>query len=249
MFFSRHRLTLLVAGVAVVALAGSTGAVAAGLIDSGDIKDDTVRSVDIQDDTLRSKDSKDGTVRPRDLKERLLALINEAGGEAGPQGLQGEPGETGPAGPAGQAGPAGPEGPKGDTGATGPAGPTANVDALEDRVEALETKVALMQIAANCPFDFPAQKMWEVTWGYDFANRDSGATIFDVSSYGGLETINGNPETLSDLDANWRWLYVTGPVNHRVVTYGFADGTVITATVDPGANGCPVITWDGIPTP
>ena len=227
---SRHRLTLLAAGVAVVvALAGSTGAVAAGLVDSSDIKNDSLQSVDIQDDTLRSKDIKDGTVRPRDLQERLLAMITEAGGAQGPEGPQGDPGATGP---------------------QGPTGPTANVDALEDRVEALENKIALMGIAANCPFDFPAEKMWEVTWGYDFEHRNTGATIFDIDSYGGLESVNGDtakPDELRGYAVDWRWLYPTGPVNHKVWTYAFADGTVITATVDPDANGCPVIVWDGIP--
>ncbi|HET9423203.1 MAG TPA: hypothetical protein VFO49_18840 [Nocardioides sp.] len=247
---SRHRLTLLVAGVAVVALAGSTGAVAAGMIDSSDIKNESVRSADIQNDTLRSQDIEDGTVRPRDLRERLLAMITEAGGAQGPEGPPGDTGAPGPQGPAGPLGPAGPAGPAGDTGPQGPAGPTANVDALEERVAALEDKIALMGIAANCPFDFRDEKMWEVTWGYDFENRNAGATIFDIDSYGGLESVNGDsdkPDELRGYAADWRWLYPTGPVRHKVTTYAFADGTVITATVDPDANGCPVIVWNGIP--
>jgi hypothetical protein len=263
MLVSRHRLTLLAAGIAVVALAGSTGAVAAGLIDSSDIQNDSVRSVDIQNDTLRSKDIRDGAVRPQDLRDRLLAMI-QAGGEDGAQGPEGDagaPGATGPAGPAGPAGAAGPTGlagPKGEPGtpgapgATGPAGPTANVDALIARVEALETKVALMQIKANCGghedgFDFGDDKMWEITWGYGFAGRNGGATIFDADSYGHLTTVNGQPETLRQHDEHWSWLYVTGPVKPRTIVYGFADGTEITAQVTEGANGCPVIEWSGFP--
>lgn len=256
MYVNRQRLTMLAAGVAVVALAGSTGAVAAGMIDSRDVKNNSLRSVDIQNDTLRSTDIADGTVRPVDLRPSLLELIREIGGEgatgpagpAGAAGPAGPKGDAGPAGPAGAKGDAGPAGAKGETGPAGPAGSSADVDALEDRVEALEGQLAEMVIAANCAYDFPAKKMWEVGWGRSFAEKDM-THLFDVNSYGGLVTVNGAPETLSGFDPNWHWLYPTAPVTHRVWTYGFDNGRTITATVDPDPNGCPEIVWDGIPVP
>lgn len=246
---TRQRLSLVAAGVVVVALSGGTGAIAAGTIGSGDIVNGSVASIDIKDGAVQSRDIADGTIRPKDLRQRLRALIKQTGpqGPQGPQGPEGPKGPKGDRGATGAQGPEGPKGPAGPEGPQGPAGPTANVDALVTRIEALEQKVALLQIEAHCKFDFPAQKMWEVTWGYDFAHRNGGATIFDASSYGGLQTINGQPENLTAIDPHWRWLYPTAPVSHRVWTYGFADGTVITATIDPDANGCPVIVWSGIP--
>jgi len=214
---ARQRLTMLAAGVAVAALAGSSGAVAAGMITGDDIKNNTVRSSDIMDGTLRSKD----------LREGLLGLIRE-GAQPGPQGEQGEPGAPGPAGP------------------QGPAGPTANVDALTARVAALEAQMGPLLIAANCAYDFPAQKMWEVSWGRSFAERDE-QSLFTPDSFGGLTHINGQLT-----DWNDDHLYPAAPVNHRVITYRFADlgaNNEITVTIDPDANGCPVIVWSGVPTP
>jgi hypothetical protein len=240
---------MLAAGVAVAALAGGSGAVAAGVI-TGD---------DIQNGTVRSSDIKDGTLRQKDLREGLLALIKQAGpqGPQGPQGEQGDrgpKGDRGPAGVDGAQGPAGPAGPTGATGPQGPAGPTANVDALEARIAKLEKQiVADRLVAQNCPYDFAGEAMWEVTWGYDFAHRNGGATLFDIDSYGGLKSVNGDtskPAELRGYAADWRWLYPTAPVTDKVWTYEFFNGTVITATVtDANKNGCPEIVWAGIPTP
>lgn len=95
-----------------------------------------------------------------------------------------------------------------------------------------------------CVYDFPASKMWEVTWGYDFANRNGGATKFTVQSNGGLVSLNGGAVP-SYMTGSWRWIYPTEG-NEMHYTYGFADGTVrkvdITFTT---LNGCqiPNIVW------
>lgn len=91
---------------------------------------------------------------------------------------------------------------------------------------------------------------WEVTWGYDFENRNTGPTIFDINSYGGLVSVNGDtakPDELRGYDSEWRWVYPTGPVSPKLWTYVFANGTTIHADITADANGCPVIVWDGIP--
>jgi len=87
--------------------------------------------------------------------------------------------------------------------------------------------------------------MWEVTWGYGFEDRNGGATIFDMNSYGGLTDLNGEgvPQYMID-HGSWRWLYPRGPVVDRTYTYTFADGTVWTAEVTRLATGCPQIVWD-----
>jgi hypothetical protein len=86
-------------GVALVALfiALSAGAAAnlpgIGVVNSGDIKNNTVRSKDIRNNTVRSKDVRDSSLLAKDFKAGQLP--------AGPQGPQGETGATGLQGPAG----------------------------------------------------------------------------------------------------------------------------------------------------
>lgn len=75
-------------------IAGSAGAVAAKLIGSEEVRDDSLQSVDIKDETLSGTDIRDGSLTARDVGEALV-------GPAGPQGEQGEQGPAGPPGPAG----------------------------------------------------------------------------------------------------------------------------------------------------
>ena len=96
-----------------------------------------------------------------------------------------------------------------------------------------------------CTYDFTAQKMWEVTWGYGFEDRNGGTPKFTPQSNGGIETINGSPTTW-----NSPHLYVTNrgsTVNQSYRnTYGFKDGTVRTVNVSwSNVNGCqtPNIVW------
>jgi hypothetical protein len=106
-----NKRSILVSGAVALGLivAGTTGAVAGGLITSHDI----------QNNTIKSRDLKDGHgVAERDLRAPLAAKINQ-GGPAGPQGPAGEDGATGPQGPAGPKGDTGPQGPKGDPGQDG----------------------------------------------------------------------------------------------------------------------------------
>lgn len=99
-------------------------------------------------------------------------------------------------------------------------------------------------VPPTCTYDFPAQHMWEVTWGYDFEHRNGGAPIFNMQSNGGLVTLNGGPVP-SYMSSTWHWLYVTEGAD-RHYDYGFADGTVRTADVTfSDVNGCqiPTIVW------
>lgn len=108
-----------------------------------------------------------------------------------------------------------------------------------------------------CSYDFQSQKMWEVTWGYDFAHRNGGAPIFNTASDGGLISVNGSsvPSYITSYDAahgtgSYHWLYITdhGASNNQSLhyDYGFADGVVRTADVIwNDVNNCqtPEISW------
>ena len=103
--------------------------------------------------------------------------------------------------------------------------------------------------APVCTYDFTAQKMWEVTWGYGFEDRNGGTPKFTPQSNGGLETINGSPTTRNDYH-----LYVTdkgaGLNQSYRNTYGFRDGTVRTVDVSwSDVDGCqiPTIVWTETP--
>ena len=102
-----------------------------------------------------------------------------------------------------------------------------------------------------CPSDFASTPMWEVTWGYGFADRNGGAPLFTMASNGGLVGINDGPvpaymTNYGDGD-DWYWLYINKPAVDRVVTYQFADGTERQATITGDANGCPGIVWTETP--
>ena len=100
----------LVASAAVLALAaGGSGAVAASLITSADIKDKAVKKVDLAENSVVSSKVKDGTLKLKDLGKKANDKINKGGpaGPAGPAGARGQAGAQGPAGPQGPQGPAG----------------------------------------------------------------------------------------------------------------------------------------------
>ena len=100
-------------------------------------------------------------------------------------------------------------------------------------------------------YDFAAQKMWEVTWGYGFEDRNGGAPKFTMQSNGGLVAVDGKPVPSYMTDykdgVSWHWLYVTdGKDNNH--TYQFADGTKRSVTVDfPDGCSYPIIVWDETP--
>ncbi len=82
------RSVAVLAGAAVLVGASSFGAVAAGLITSRDIQDDTVASRDIRNNTVRLADI-------NDRAEAALAGKDGEQGPVGPQGPAGEPGAKG----------------------------------------------------------------------------------------------------------------------------------------------------------
>jgi hypothetical protein len=81
---------------AFVALGGTSYAVATGLIDSREIKDNSVRSTDLRNDDVRSKDVRDRSLLAEDFMAGQLP--------AGQQGETGAPGPTGAEGPPGISG-------------------------------------------------------------------------------------------------------------------------------------------------
>lgn len=98
-----------------------------------------------------------------------------------------------------------------------------------------------------CEYDFPAQKMWEINWGRQLADRNA-VQLFDMQSHGGLISLNDGPVP-SYMTSSWHWIYpVEGQA--RFFKYGFADGTVRTANVTfSDVNGCqvPQIAWNLLP--
>ena len=112
----RRPLPVVAVGLLAVAVLGGGTAAASGLIDSSDVKDNSLKSVDIRDHTLKV----------RDLSDSAVATLQT--GKPGPQGPKGDTGPVGPAGPKGDPGAQGPkgdpgaQGPKGDPGAQGPKG-------------------------------------------------------------------------------------------------------------------------------
>jgi hypothetical protein len=79
--FAAGNSKVLAVGVIAALLAGTTGAVGASLVKSGNIKN--------------------GTIKLKDLNKKLRKKLNRSGavGPRGPQGPQGPPGETGPSTP------------------------------------------------------------------------------------------------------------------------------------------------------
>ncbi len=100
-----------------------------------------------------------------------------------------------------------------------------------------------------CTYDFTAQKMWEVTWGYDFEHRNGGAPVFDMASNGGLTSLDG-ATVPSYMNSSWHWIYIVDNGQNRHHDYGFADGTIRTVDVTYSTvAGChiPNIVWGIIP--
>ncbi|MGH3327898.1 MAG: hypothetical protein ACRDPT_08925 [Streptomycetales bacterium] len=108
----------LVAVGAVVALSAG-GAIAADVVTSADIKNDTIKSWDVDAGGVGTSEVRNGAVGWWDLRadtvreDRLSPDVREK--------LNARDGLIGPAGPQGPAGPEGPQGPQGPEGSPGPA--------------------------------------------------------------------------------------------------------------------------------
>lgn len=88
----QNRTVAIVTGATIIAAAGSTGAVAANLVNSADIRDNSIRSADVRD----------GALNMRDLRPRVASKIRSEGPQ-GPAGSDGEDGVSGIAAGAGYA--------------------------------------------------------------------------------------------------------------------------------------------------
>ncbi|GAA2115728.1 hypothetical protein [Nocardioides bigeumensis] len=110
---SRTKLALLLTGALV--LGSSTGAGAAALITSKDVKDGSLAGRDVKNGSLTGADVRDGSLTQSEYTGSLVGPVGPQG-PAGPKGAQGAQGAPGASGAAGAQGPVGP------TGAQGPAG-------------------------------------------------------------------------------------------------------------------------------
>src|SRR5688572_1423561 len=108
------RITAVAIGAAVLVGASSFGAVAAKLVTSEDIKNQTIRSVDIGAGEVGRSELADNAVTGRQVKDG--SLYAKAFSDTALEALKGNTGAQGPKGDTGA------QGPKGDTGAQGPKG-------------------------------------------------------------------------------------------------------------------------------
>lgn len=127
---SSRTLVLAAAALALVLLGSVGGATAARLIDSGDIRDQSIRKQDLGPGSVGWHG---------ELNDFTRHKISALAGQDGARGRRGQRGPRGPQGPAGDQGPAGPQGPAGEdgvdgqAGAQGPQGPAGTVSTVISR--------------------------------------------------------------------------------------------------------------------
>lgn len=111
-----------VAAAALFVVGGTSGAVAAKLIDGSRLKDASVSGSKLEANAIGTRELAPNSVGKPQIRDGLLDNLQGEQGEPGPAGEQGPAGERGPAGEQGPAGPAGAAGPAGPAGSQGPAG-------------------------------------------------------------------------------------------------------------------------------
>jgi len=100
MSLQNNRLIAVTAGAVVLVAASTFGAVAAKLVTSADIKDQTIKKIDIKKDGVGGSEVKDESLKVKDLSDAARAELK---GNTGPTGARGPAGPAGPVGPAGAA--------------------------------------------------------------------------------------------------------------------------------------------------
>jgi hypothetical protein len=82
----RSKLTLVIGAIAVACLLATAPVVveAAGLVTSGQIKNDTIRSIDVKNNNLKGTDVKDGTIKGIDVGNGSLTAADLAPGTIPP---------------------------------------------------------------------------------------------------------------------------------------------------------------------
>ncbi|HWL98961.1 MAG TPA: hypothetical protein VNP20_16550, partial [Nocardioidaceae bacterium] len=96
----RSRVAAVSIGALTVVGLGAGGATAAAMIDSDDIRNNSIQQVDLGRDSVGASELKDNTVGPRYLTDGLAAQIAKGGkpgadGEDGADGVDGEDGIAG----------------------------------------------------------------------------------------------------------------------------------------------------------
>ena len=96
----RSRVAAVTIGAVAVIGLGAGGATAAAMIDSGDIRNNSVQQEDLARNSVGQSELIDNTVGPRYVTDELLNRINQSGprGPQGPRGAQGPQGDQGPQG-------------------------------------------------------------------------------------------------------------------------------------------------------
>ena len=129
----KSRTGAVVAGAAVLALLTGGGAIAAGVITSADIVNQTIKKQDIGSDAVGGSEVVEGSLGLRHLNDYTRSQIAKSGasGTQGPAGPKGDTGATGAVGPKGEPGANGTNGvgAKGDKGDSGQANVTTYVTA------------------------------------------------------------------------------------------------------------------------
>ena len=85
----RAGLLTVAAAATLVAIGGAAGAGAAGLIDSGDVRNNSLKSEDIENETILSRDVADGTLLLSDLRPSAVDNLKGPKGDKGDSGLNG----------------------------------------------------------------------------------------------------------------------------------------------------------------
>jgi hypothetical protein len=97
MSLRNNRVLAVTVGAAVLVAASTFGAVAAKLVTSADIKDQTIKKIDIKKGGVGGSEVKDESLKVKDLSDDARAKLK---GNTGPTGARGPAGPAGPAGAA-----------------------------------------------------------------------------------------------------------------------------------------------------
>jgi hypothetical protein len=100
----RSRVAAVSIGALVVVGVGAGSATAAKMIDSDDVRNNSLQQVDLGRGSVGKSELKDNAVGPRFISDGLLNRIQQNAAQQGEQGPKGEPGDTGPKGPKGDSG-------------------------------------------------------------------------------------------------------------------------------------------------
>ena len=86
MSLRNNRFVAVTAGAAIIVAASTFGAVAAKLVTSADIKDQTIKKIDIKEGGVGGSEVKDKSLKVKDLSDGAQKKLKGNTGPAGPDG-------------------------------------------------------------------------------------------------------------------------------------------------------------------